>query len=162
MYILGLDPGLNHTGWGILYSKDHTIEYVDHGVIHTNAKQTLPTRLASLHQQLHALLNKHIIDEAAVEETFVNSNATATLKLGMARGIVLAAPALAGVPVFEYGANKVKKTVTGSGHADKQKVATMLHYVLPGMPKGGASDDTDALAIALCHIQHANVRRMVG
>ena len=152
--ILGLDPGLQRTGWGVVKSCGNSISYLGHGVIETNSKDFLSERLNSLHQGIIQVLQQFRPNEAAVEETFVNSNPTSTLKLGMARGVVLFTPASFGLPVSEYSANKVKKSVVGSGHADKHQVSQMVFLLLPTMPKNVKADAADALAIAICHAHH--------
>jgi crossover junction endodeoxyribonuclease RuvC len=151
--ILGLDPGLRNTGWGIISCMQGRLSHVAHGVVHSEQKASLPERLHQLFTGLEEILTTYQPDEAAVEETFVNTNATSTLKLGMARGIVLLAPARLGLPVGEYSANKVKKSVVGAGHAEKQQVAMMVQRLLPtaGQVK---LDAADALAVAICHAWH--------
>jgi crossover junction endodeoxyribonuclease RuvC len=151
-YILGLDPGLRHTGWGIILAQGNTLKHVAHGVIDAVQEGALAHRLQDLFQKLTQVIEHNTIDEAAVEETFVNKNPTSTLKLGMARGVVLLAPALHHIPVHEYSANRVKKSVVGVGHADKAQVVTMVQYFLPAL-KGGSlrPDAADALAVAICH-----------
>jgi crossover junction endodeoxyribonuclease RuvC len=153
--ILGLDPGLQHTGWGIIQTHGSALHYIACGVVSVPAKQPLAQRLQALHDGLSDVCKTYNIDEAAVEETFVNNNPTATLKLGMARGVVLLVPALFGLPVAEYGANKVKKTVVGAGHADKNQVQHMVKMLLPKADFSGLkADATDALAVAICHAHH--------
>ena len=152
--ILGIDPGLQRTGWGIVQSLGNSLSYVGHGVIETNIKASLAERLNTLHQGIMNVLQQFQPNEAAVEETFVNKNPASTLKLGMARGVVLFTPASFGLPVSEYSANKVKKSVVGSGHADKSQVAQMVALLLPAMPKNVTADAADALAIAICHAHH--------
>ena len=152
--IIGLDPGLQRTGWGIIASVGNSLSYIDHGVIETNPKTSIADRLNTLYQGIHKVLQKFEPQEAAVEETFVNKNPTSTLKLGMARGVVLFTPASFGLQVSEYSANKVKKSVVGSGHADKHQVSQMICMLLPTMPKNVTADAADALAIAICHAHH--------
>ncbi len=152
--ILGLDPGLQRTGWGIVQSFGNSLHYINHGVVETNAKAPLAERLNSLYQGIILVLRQFQPEEAAVEETFVNKNPASTLKLGMARGVVLFTPASFGLVVSEYSANKVKKSVVGSGHADKNQVAQMVAMLLPSMPKNVTADAADALAIAICHAHH--------
>jgi crossover junction endodeoxyribonuclease RuvC len=152
--ILGIDPGLQRTGWGIVQSLGNSLSYIGHGVIETNPKAPLAERLNTLHQGIMNVLQQFKPNEAAVEETFVNKNPVSTLKLGMARGVVLFTPASFGLPVSEYSANKVKKSVVGSGHADKSQVAQMVALLLPAMPKNVTADAADALAIAICHAHH--------
>ncbi len=151
--LLGLDPGLRKTGWGIIISSGHRLSYVAHGVIESDEKMDLATRLQQLHEGLHQMILLHQPNEAAVEETFVNKNPASTLKLGMARGVVMLAPALHHIPVFEYAANRVKKAVVGTGHADKSQIETMIRHLLP--TAGNVTKDAaDALAVAICHAHH--------
>ncbi len=148
--LLGLDPGLRFTGWGIVESDGNRLRHVADGVIATDATENVPLRLKALDDALAILLENFQPDEAAVEETYVNRDATATLKLGYARGVVLLAPARRGIPVFEYGAKTVKLSVVGTGNADKTQVGLMVRRLLPGATLKRA-DATDALAVAICH-----------
>lgn len=150
MRVLGLDPGLRHTGWGVIDVDGTRLRHVADGVIDTTDDRTLPERLVALHEGLGDILTRYEPDEAAVEETFVNKNPVSTLRLGSARGVVLLAPALAGLPVAEYGANHIKKSVVGAGHADKTQVQAMVRMLLPGAALSGP-DAADALATAICH-----------
>jgi crossover junction endodeoxyribonuclease RuvC len=151
--ILGVDPGLRRTGWGVLSVEGTRLCFVAAGVIAPDETIDLARRLAALHAGLVAVLAAHRPDEAAVEETFVNSNASATLKLGQARGVAMLAPALAGVPVSEYAPNLIKKTVVGAGHAEKRQIQAMIRVLLPKAIVTSA-DAADALAVAICHAQH--------
>lgn len=151
--ILGLDPGLRNTGWGIVDSMGNRLTYVAHGVAHSNGKDDLAPRLSQLYQELLKIIRSYAPQEAAVEETFVNKNPLSALKLGMARGIVLLAPAEAGLVVGEYAANRVKKSVVGVGHADKNQVALMVQRLLPGCGRVSL-DAADALAVAICHAHY--------
>ncbi len=160
MRLIGLDPGLRHTGWGVIDTAGNRLSHVADGVLHTRDSATLAERLAELYRQLGAVLDRFAPETAAVEETFVNKNAGSTLKLGMARGVVLLAPAARGLPVFEYATNLVKKSVVGAGHADKAQVQMMVQRLLPGA--GGGADASDALAVAICHAHHAASRRVVA
>lgn len=162
MKILGLDPGLQNTGWGIVQKKGNSLSYVAHGVVKTNAKQPLPERLNALYRGLIEVLEQFQPQEAAVEETFVNQNPASALKLGMARGVVLFCPASYGLPVFEYSANKVKKSVVGAGHAQKHQVAQMVSWLLPAMPKDVTDDAADALAVAICHTHHRELNQKLN
>ena len=150
--ILGLDPGLNRTGWGIVDCEGNRLRHVAHGVVASEAGRSLADRLASLHEGLVAVVAEWSPDEAAVEEVFVNRNPASTLKLGMARGIALLVPAMAGLVVAEYAANLIKKSIVGAGHADKTQVAAMVACLLPGTR--AAADAADALAVAICHAHH--------
>ncbi|GLR65870.1 crossover junction endodeoxyribonuclease RuvC [Acidocella aquatica] len=148
--ILGIDPGLRFTGWGILESEGNRLRHVADGVISTADIADVPLRLKALDDELARILAVYQPDEAAVEETYVNRNATATLKLGYARGVALLAPARVGIPVFEYGAKTVKLSVVGTGNADKVQVGLMVRRLLPGAVSKRA-DAADALAVAICH-----------
>jgi crossover junction endodeoxyribonuclease RuvC len=157
--ILGVDPGLRNTGWGVIDCQGTRISYVACGSVHSDGKLTLADRLRQLHEGLAAVLHAHQPDEAAVEETFVNKDATATLKLGHARGIALLVPAQAGISVAEYAPNLVKKTIVGSGHAEKDQIHMMVKVLLPRCEPRSA-DAADALAVALTHAQHRGARAM--
>jgi crossover junction endodeoxyribonuclease RuvC len=152
MRLIGLDPGLRLTGWGVIDVEGNRLRHVAHGVVRVAADRSLAERLAELFEAVAAVVAAQRPAEAAVEETFVNLNAGSTLKLGQARGVVLLAPARAGLPVFEYAANLVKKSVTGAGHADKRQIAMMVGRLLPGVEATG--DAADALAVAICHAHH--------
>ena len=151
--LLGIDPGLRFTGWGILESDGNRLRYVADGVISTADISDVPLRLKALDDELAGILIRYEPAEAAVEETYVNCNATATLKLGYARGVALLAPARRGIPVFEYGAKTVKLSVVGTGNADKTQVGLMVRRLLPGAVQKRA-DAADALAVAICHAHH--------
>ena len=155
--ILGIDPGLRHTGWGVIEAEGSRLAFVACGAVHTETGQSLASRLRLLHDGLAAVIVAHRPDEAAVEETFVNRDPQSALKLGHARGIALLAPALAGLDVSEYAANLVKKTVVGAGHAEKAQVAMMVRVLLPRSEALGA-DAADALAVAICHSQHRGAK----
>jgi crossover junction endodeoxyribonuclease RuvC len=159
--ILGVDPGLRRTGWGIIASDGHRLSFVAAGVIMPDDTLDLGPRLAALHDGLVSVLAEHAPEEAAVEETFVNSNAAATLKLGQARGIAMLVPALAGLPVAEYAPNLIKKTVVGAGHADKRQIQAMIAVLLPKAVYKGA-DAADALAVAICHAQHRGAKARIA
>ena len=150
MRVLGLDPGLRVTGWGVIDVTGQRLSFVDAGAIKVPASAPMAHRLASLHQALTDVANAFAPEEAAVEETFVNRNPASALKLGQARGAVLLAPGLLDIPVAEYSANRVKKSVCGSGHAPKEQVSAMVAMLLPGFA-GGSYDAADALAVAICH-----------
>jgi crossover junction endodeoxyribonuclease RuvC len=157
--LLGLDPGLSVTGWGIIAAAGNRLSPIACGVIATDAALDVPSRLRMLHEGLAALLAAHAPEEAAVEETFVNRNGAATLKLGYARGVALLAPALAGIPVAEYAARTVKQSVVGTGAATKEQVGMMVRRLLPGVAFTRA-DAADALAVAICHAHHRASRRL--
>ena len=148
--LLGIDPGLRFTGWGLVDVEGNRLRHIADGVIATDSEAGVPERLRVLHDALMALIAEHRPDEAAVEETYVNRNGAATLKLGYARGVALLAPALAGIPVAEYGAKSVKLSVVGTGGADKEQVQEMVRRLLPGAAIRRA-DAADALAVAICH-----------
>lgn len=148
--ILGLDPSLSSTGWGIIEVESNRLRYVADGFIPTDAKQPIAERLAQIHKALRDVIELYRPDEAAIEQVFLNNNAVSTIKLGMARGVVIMAPALFNIPVTEYEPNKVKKAVVGVGKAEKSQVETMVKILLPGcQPKN--NDSSDALAIAITH-----------
>jgi len=154
MRLLGIDPGLRHTGWGVIESAGSRLRYVADGSVSTDETLALALRLVQLHDGLRVVLERYRPDAAAVEESFVNRNPATTLKLGLARAVALLVPALAGIGVSEYPANLVKKSVVGAGHAGKEQVAAMVRRLLPGcLPSG--SDAADALAVAICHAHHA-------
>jgi crossover junction endodeoxyribonuclease RuvC len=160
--LLGIDPGLRFTGWGLIEADGNRLRHIADGVIATDGDEAVPERLRVLHDALAALIAAHRPDEAAVEETYVNRNGTATLKLGYARGVALLAPALAGIPVAEYGAKAVKLAVVGTGGADKTQVQMMVRRLLPGATIRRA-DAADALAVAICHAHHrATARRLAA
>jgi crossover junction endodeoxyribonuclease RuvC len=154
MRLLGLDPGLRHTGWGVIDTTGNRLVHVADGVVNVRAGQPLAERLSDLFRALNEVLTRYAPDAAAVEETFVNKNPASTLKLGVARGVVLLAPAERGIPVHEYSANLIKKSVVGVGHADKTQVQMMVRRLLPGFVLSSA-DAADALAVAICHAHHA-------
>ncbi|MGE0416508.1 MAG: crossover junction endodeoxyribonuclease RuvC [Acetobacteraceae bacterium] len=156
--LLGIDPGLRFTGWGVIEVDGNRLRHIADGVIATDAGQGVPDRLKVLHDALAELLDQHRPAEAAVEETYVNRNGAATLKLGYARGVALLAPALVGVPVTEYAAKTVKMAVVGTGGAEKDQVVMMVRRLLPGATIKRA-DAADALAVAICHAHHRASRR---
>ena len=159
MRLLGLDPGLRLTGWGVIDAEGNRLRHEAHGVVKVAGERSLAERLNDLFEGVVAVIAQQSPVEAAVEETFVNVNPSSTLKLGQARGVVLLAPARAGLPVFEYAANLVKKSVVGAGHADKRQVAMMVGRLLPGVD--ATADAADALAVAICHAHHrATARRL--
>ncbi|PQO24031.1 crossover junction endodeoxyribonuclease RuvC [Rhodobacteraceae bacterium WD3A24] len=149
MRVLGIDPGLRNLGWGVIEARDGRITHVANGVCHSEGA-SLAARLLSLHSQLREVLERWAPDCAAVEQTFVNKDGVATLKLGHARAIALLVPAQAGLEVGEYAPNAVKKTVVGVGHAAKRQIDHMVRLQLPGVEIAGP-DAADALAVALCH-----------
>ena len=158
MRVLGLDPGLRHTGWGVIDVAGNRLCHVADGVVSAPVDLPLSERLVVLFRQVGEVIARFAPDEAAVEETFVNKNAASTLKLGVARGVVLLAPAERGLPVAEYSANLVKKSVVGAGHAEKEQVQMMVRRLLPGCAIE-QPDAADALAVAICHAHHAATQR---
>jgi crossover junction endodeoxyribonuclease RuvC len=159
--ILGLDPGLRKTGWGIVVSEGTKLAFVACGVVESDEKRPLAERLKQLHQGIAGVIAAHAPDEAAVEETFVNRDPQSALKLGQARGVALVVPALAGLEVAEYAANLVKKTVVGVGHADKKQVQAMIRVLLP-RAEAKSADAADALAVAICHAQHRGAKALLA
>jgi crossover junction endodeoxyribonuclease RuvC len=158
--ILGLDPGLGTTGWGLIQAEGNRLSHIDNGQLKTNSAAPLPDRLADLGLQLEALIGDLGAESAAVEEVFVNKNPQSTLKLGQARGVVIMIAARGGVPVAEYAARLVKKAVVGNGNADKVQVHAMVSRLLPGAKIAGP-DASDALAVAITHAHHlASARRI--
>lgn len=157
--ILGLDPGLRRTGWGVIACEGARISHVAHGVIAPNDKLAFAERLRILFVEIEAVIAAYAPDEAAVEETFMNSNAQSALKLGHARAMALVVPARAGLPVAEYAATVVKKAVVGTGGADKAQVGWMIARLLPTAGKT-ASDSADALAVAIAHAHARTARRV--
>jgi crossover junction endodeoxyribonuclease RuvC len=157
--LLGLDPGLRHTGWGVIDVDGSRLRYVADGALHPDPDRALAERLVELHDGIAKVIAEYRPQAAAVEETFVNKNAGSTLKLGLARGVALLVPALAGLAVAEYPANLIKKSIVGAGHADKTQVQMMVRRLLPGCLAQSA-DAADALAVAICHAHHAATRRV--
>ncbi|TMM55255.1 crossover junction endodeoxyribonuclease RuvC [Sulfitobacter sabulilitoris] len=150
--VIGIDPGLKNTGWGVIDVAGSKLSHVANGTCVSDGSD-LAMRLLSLHSQLSAVIARYRPQAAAVEQTFVNKDGAGTLKLGQARGIAMLVPAQAGLPVGEYSPNTVKKTVVGAGHADKVQVQYMVRLQLPGVELNGP-DAADALAIAICHAHH--------
>ena len=162
MIIIGLDPGLGCTGWGLIAAEGNRLSHVANGHIRTDAKAELPERLLALHGDLLAVLALHLPQAAAVEEVFVNDNPQSTLKLGQARGVALLAAASLGVAVGEYAPRLVKKAIVGTGGAEKPQVHAMVQRLLPGVKIVGA-DAADALAVAITHAHHlASARALRG
>ena len=160
MLILGLDPGLGTTGWGLIRAEGNRLSHIANGRLKTDSAAPLPRRLAHLDAMLVALIADHAPESAAVEEVFVNANPQSTLKLGQARGVVLCAVARSGIEVGEYAARLVKKAVVGTGAAEKAQVHAMVARLLPGVKIDGP-DSADALAVAICHAHHmASARRL--
>lgn len=157
MRILGLDPSLSSTGWGVIEVENNRLRYVADGFIRTDTKADLPSRLAMIHKTLSEVIEYYKPDEAAIEQVFLNENPMSTIKLGMARGVVILAPALFDIPVTEYEPTKVKKALVGVGRAEKSQVETMVKILLPGCkPKN--NDSSDALAMAIAHFHFRGTR----
>ena len=151
--ILGIDPGLRRTGWGVVAIEGNRLSFLACGSVASDDKAALSLRLVSIHDGLRQVVAAHAPDEAAVEATFVNRDAAATLKLGQARGIAMLVPALAGLPVAEYAPNLVKKTIVGAGHCEKVQIRMMVKVLLPKADPQ-SDDAADALAIAVTHAHH--------
>lgn len=151
--IIGIDPGLRRTGWGVIESAGNRMSFIACGSVEPDTKMDLAQRLLGIHDGLTAVLSQFTPDEAAVEQTFVNRDAAATLKLGQARGIAMLVPAKAGVSVAEYAPNLVKKTIVGAGHAEKMQIRMMIGMLLPKADPQ-SDDAADALAIAVTHAHH--------
>lgn len=159
MRILGLDPSLSSTGWGVIEVKDNRLRYVADGFIKTDPKLPIADRLALIHRTLNEVIETYKPDEAAIEQVFLNENPASTIKLGMARGVVILAPGLYNIPVTEYEPTKVKKALVGVGRAEKNQVETMVKVLLPGCkPKN--NDSSDALAMAITHYNYRKSRSM--
>jgi crossover junction endodeoxyribonuclease RuvC len=163
--ILGIDPGLRRTGWGVIDVDGNRLIYVGCGSVESRDSLPLSERLLAIHQGLARVVSAHAPLEAAVEQTFVNKDGAGTLKLGQARGVAMLVPAMAGIPVAEYAPNQVKKTVVGAGHADKNQIRVMLGVLLP-KAQPATMDAADALAIAITHAHHrqsvALMRKVAG
>ena len=159
--MIGLDPGLGTTGWGVILAEGNRLSHIANGQVRTDSAVPLPTRLAALHDALSALFDTHRPRAAAVEEVFVNMNPQSTLKLGQARGVVLLSAARHGLEVGEYAPTLVKKAVVGTGGAEKAQVHAMVARLLPGAKIAGA-DAADALAVAITHAHHLASRRRLG
>ncbi len=151
--ILGIDPGLRRTGWGVIVIEGNRLGFLACGSVATDDKATLAERLVTIHDGLRRVVAEHVPDEAAVEATFVNKDAVATLKLGQARGIAMLVPALAGLAVAEYAPNAVKKAVIGVGHGEKRQIHMMVKVLMP-RAVFDSEHAADALAIAICHAHH--------
>lgn len=161
MLVLGLDPGLGTTGWGLIEANGNRLSHIANGQIKTDPSAPLPRRLSALADQLEAVIADHAPAGAAVEEVFVNMNAQSTLKLGQARGVALMCAARAGIEIGEYAPTLVKKAVVGTGGADKPQVHAMVSRLLPGAKIAG-SDAADALAVAITHAHHLATNRASG
>ena len=161
LILLGLDPGLGCTGWGVIAAEGNRLSHIANGQVRTDPAMALPGRLVRLYDLLGEVLAAHRPEGAGVEEVFVNDNPQSTLKLGQARGVVLLAAARSGIVVGEYAARLVKKAVVGTGSADKAQVRAMVARLLPGARIAGA-DAADALAVAITHAHHLASARALG
>lgn len=161
MRIIGIDPGLNFTGWGIIEYTNNTLSYVASGVIAVDKTLPIANRLCAIDTGLEHVVSLYKPQTAAIEETFVNKSGASTIKLGMARGVAFIAPARAGLDVGEYSANHIKKTVVGAGHADKKQIQMMVKVLLP-RANFKKADEADALAIAICHAHNYNNLKKEG
>lgn len=153
MRVLGIDPGLERTGWGIIDHQGSRLSFIAAGVIKSKASETMAVRLTRIDAELTKVLEAYKPDTSAIEETFVNTNSASSLKLGQARGVAILSPARFGLEVAEYAANTVKKSVVGAGHAAKDQVGMMIKVLLPTSGELEA-DAADALAVAICHAHH--------
>ncbi len=156
--IIGIDPGLVKTGWGIISAQGNAVQFIACGTIKPKTTLPLPERLGFLNQQLQVIITRHQPTEAAIEETFVSVNGASTLKLGQARGALLLSLALAGLNVGEYAPTLVKKSITGAGRAEKHQIGMMVRQLLPAARPAlddAGEDALDALAIAICHSNHS-------
>lgn len=158
MRLLGLDPGLRHTGWGIIEVDGNRLRHLANGAVSSDGSLDLAERLVQLHDGIRDVIRDWTPAEAAVEETFVNKNPVSTLKLGQARGVSLLVPALHNIPVEEYAPNKIKKAVVGAGHAGKEQIHAMVGMLLPGCVIAN-EHAADALAVAICHAHYAGSNR---
>ena len=156
--IIGVDPGLRHTGWGVIDLCGARLSFVASGCVRSQSADSMGARLRQLHEGLREVIQSYSPGEAAIEETFVNRDPQSALKLGQARGVALTVAALSGLEIEEYAANLVKKTVVGNGHAEKAQIAMMVRVLLPAS-YAASRDAADALAVAICHAQHRDARR---
>ncbi|MFM7028580.1 MAG: crossover junction endodeoxyribonuclease RuvC [Chakrabartia sp.] len=161
MILLGIDPGLGTTGWGIIAAEGNRLSHIANGQISTDSKAPLPERLVELDRRLTDIILTHRPESAAVEEVFVNNNPQSTLKLGQARGALLLTAARSGLPIGEYAARLVKKAIVGVGNADKAQMHAMVARLLPGAKIAG-TDAADALAVAITHAHHMASARRLG
>ncbi len=161
MRVLGIDPGLQKCGWGVVDVDGSRLRFVACGLVKTTADMPLYARLARIDEELARIMTLHRPSVAAIEETFMNNNAASALKLGAARGAAILSAARAGLEVHEYAANMVKKAVVGAGHAAKEQIGMMIRTLLPASGRVGA-DEADALAIAICHAHHAQTKQRIN
>ncbi|PIR39192.1 MAG: crossover junction endodeoxyribonuclease RuvC [Alphaproteobacteria bacterium CG11_big_fil_rev_8_21_14_0_20_39_49] len=159
--ILGIDPGLGHTGWGVISKQDNKISFIDCGVISSNPKENLALRLLTIKNGLQEVIQTYSPDQCAIEETFVNKNPLSSLKLGHARGAAILTCSLNGLNPYEYAATLVKKTIVGAGRAEKSQIAMMVKTLLPRAVIK-SEDAADALAVAICHCQHSAINKLLA
>lgn len=162
MKILGIDPGLQKTGWGLIEAVDNRLSFITCGLIKTDPALMLSERLRQIDEGMQQVIALHAPEEAAIEETFMNNNAASALKLGCARGVAMVVPARFNIPVHEYAPNLVKKSVVGTGHATKDQVEMMVRTLIPTVGRALGADEADAIAIAICHAHHATTRNRFG
>lgn len=153
MIIIGIDPGLIKTGWGVINKIDNQIKYIASGTIFTDSKLPMSERLLNIYKNVDELIKKYQPENFSIEETFVNNNPISSLKLGHARGVAILAASMNNIPVFEYSPNLIKKTLTGAGKAEKQQMVAMVKYIFPGITIK-TEDEADSLCIAICHCNH--------
>lgn len=153
MIIIGIDPGLIKTGWGVINKIDNQIKYIASGTIFTDSKLPMSERLLNIYKNVDELIKKYQPENFSIEETFVNNNPISSLKLGHARGVAILAASMNNIPVFEYSPNLIKKTLTGAGKAEKQQMVAMVKYIFPGI-EIKTEDEADSLCIAICHCNH--------
>lgn len=158
MKILGIDPGLQKTGWGVVEAVDNRLSFLGCGLIQTDPALTLAQRLCQIDEGMQEVMKEWQPEEAAIEETFVNANPASALKLGCARGVAMVVPARAGISVHEYSPNLIKKSVVGNGHATKDQVEMMVRTLIPLAGRAMGADEADAIAIAICHAHHATTK----
>ena len=158
MLVLGIDPGLLKTGWGLVENRNNTLIYIASGVIKNKQDNTLDEKLKNIFINLDEIIKAYKPNAFSIEETFVNNNPLTSLKLGHARGVAMLAGAINDIKVFEYSANKIKKTVTGVGKANKDQIVMMVKILLPKKKEFDTEDEADALAIAICHINQNNFK----
>ena len=153
MIIIGIDPGLIKSGWGVINKIDNQIKYIASGTIFTDSKLPMSERLLNIYKNVDELIKKYQPENFSIEETFVNNNPVSSLKLGHARGVAILAASMNNIPVFEYSPNLIKKTLTGAGKAEKQQMVAMVKYIFPGITIK-TEDEADSLCIAICHCNH--------
>ena len=158
MIIIGIDPGLIKTGWGVINKIDNQIKYIASGTIFTDSKLPMSERLLNIYKNVDELIKKYQPENFSIEETFVNNNPVSSLKLGHARGVAILAASMNNIPVFEYSPNLIKKTLTGAGKAEKQQMVAMVKYIFPGITIK-TEDEADSLCIAICHCNHILKKR---